>query len=90
MIEPMPSRQARHELSGSSARPSSPAYDYRARKKPVTLMFEERINVVWGASNSGKSYIVKALDLMSGAKTPSCLSPKPKATTNAGLSLSFL
>ncbi|UPK26552.1 P-loop NTPase family protein [Bradyrhizobium sp. 195] len=33
-------------------------------------MFEERINVVWGASNSGKSYIVKALDLMSGAKTP--------------------
>jgi hypothetical protein len=33
-------------------------------------MFGERINVVWGASNSGKSYIVKALDFMSGAKTP--------------------
>jgi hypothetical protein len=33
-------------------------------------MFAERINVVWGASNSGKSYIVKALDFMSGAKTP--------------------
>jgi hypothetical protein len=39
-------------------------------KAPVTLMFKERINVVWGASNSGKSYIVKALDFMSGAKTP--------------------
>lgn len=39
-------------------------------KKLVTLMFGERINVVWGASNSGKSYIVKALDFMSGAKTP--------------------
>lgn len=39
-------------------------------KKPVALLFEERINVVWGASNSGKSYIVKALDFMSGGKTP--------------------
>jgi hypothetical protein len=38
-------------------------------KKPVALFFEERINVVWGASNSGKSYIVKALDFMSGGKT---------------------
>jgi hypothetical protein len=38
-------------------------------KKTVALAFEERINVVWGASNSGKSYIVKALDFMSGAKT---------------------
>ena len=42
----------------------------RPAKKLVTLMFGERINVVWGASNSGKSYIVKALDFMSGAKTP--------------------
>uniref|UniRef100_A0A9E8A469 Rad50/SbcC-type AAA domain-containing protein n=1 Tax=Bosea sp. NBC_00436 TaxID=2969620 RepID=A0A9E8A469_9HYPH len=39
-------------------------------KKLVTLTFGEHINVVWGASNSGKSYIVKALDFMSGAKTP--------------------
>lgn len=39
-------------------------------KKLVALVFGERINVVWGASNSGKSYIVKALDFMSGAKTP--------------------
>lgn len=39
-------------------------------KETVKLAFEERINVVWGASNSGKSYIVKALDFMSGAKTP--------------------
>lgn len=38
-------------------------------KTPVALFFEERINVVWGASNSGKSYIVKALDFMSGGKT---------------------
>jgi hypothetical protein len=38
-------------------------------KKSVGLLFEERINVVWGASNSGKSYIVKALDFMSGGKT---------------------
>jgi hypothetical protein len=38
-------------------------------KERVTLMFADRINVIWGASNTGKSYIVKALDFMSGAKT---------------------
>jgi hypothetical protein len=38
-----------------------------ANKPPVELGFVEGLNVIWGASNAGKSFTVKALDFMSGA-----------------------
>jgi hypothetical protein len=37
-------------------------------KVPVAeLLFVDGVNVIWGASNTGKSFTVKALDFMSGA-----------------------
>ncbi|MGO4511089.1 hypothetical protein AB4Z51_29185 [Bradyrhizobium sp. 2TAF36] len=32
------------------------------------LLFADGVNIVWGASNTGKSFIVKLLDFLSGAK----------------------
>jgi uncharacterized coiled-coil DUF342 family protein len=40
------------------------------RKQPAILRFESGLNVVWGASNVGKSFAVKAIDFMLGAKDP--------------------
>jgi hypothetical protein len=38
-------------------------------KVPVAeLLFADGVSVIWGASNTGKSFTVKALDFMSGAK----------------------
>lgn len=34
------------------------------------VILHEGVNVIWGASNSGKSFIVKAFDYMSGSSTP--------------------
>jgi phage shock protein A len=40
-------------------------------KVPVArLDFCPTVNVIWGASNAGKSFIVKALDFMTGAGSP--------------------
>lgn len=38
--------------------------------KEARLDFVDRVNVVWGSSNSGKSLIVKILDFMCGAGSP--------------------
>ena len=40
------------------------------RVPSVELPFVDGLNVVWGASNTGKSYAVKAMDFMSGGKDP--------------------
>lgn len=38
-------------------------------KVPIAeLSFSDGVNVIWGASNTGKSFTVKALDFMSGSK----------------------
>ena len=34
------------------------------------LAFNEGLNLVWGASNAGKSFTVKALNFMTGAGSP--------------------
>jgi hypothetical protein len=41
-----------------------------ARKGGAELGFADRVNVIYGASNSGKSYTIKALDFMCGAGSP--------------------
>ena len=33
----------------------------------VDIAFADGLNVVWGASNTGKSFLVKSLDYMTGA-----------------------
>jgi hypothetical protein len=34
------------------------------------LTFNDGLNLIWGASNAGKSFVVKALDFMTGAGSP--------------------
>jgi hypothetical protein len=40
------------------------------QKQPATVMFGPGLNVLYGASNAGKSFIVEAIDFMLGAKPP--------------------
>ncbi|TSD56401.1 AAA family ATPase [Variovorax sp. KBS0712] len=40
------------------------------QKPPATVPFGPGLNVVYGASNSGKSFIVEAIDFMLGGKPP--------------------
>lgn len=41
---------------------------FTGKDVPVAqLDFEDGVNVIWGASNTGKSFVVKALDFMTGA-----------------------
>jgi len=39
-------------------------------KKPATIAFQSGMNVIYGASNTGKSFIVDAIDFMLGGKGP--------------------
>jgi hypothetical protein len=34
------------------------------------LTFNDGLNLIWGASNAGKSFTLKALDFMTGARSP--------------------
>lgn len=40
------------------------------QKQPATVMFGPGLNVLYGASNTGKSFIVEAIDFMLGGKPP--------------------
>jgi len=40
------------------------------QKEPATVTFGPGLNVIYGASNTGKSFIVEALDFMLGGKPP--------------------
>ncbi|AXQ31059.1 hypothetical protein D0B54_21300 [Solimonas sp. K1W22B-7] len=40
------------------------------QKKPATVTFGPGLNVIYGASNTGKSFIVEAIDFMLGGKPP--------------------
>lgn len=39
-------------------------------KPPVVVRFQDGLNVIYGASDTGKSFIVEAIDFMFGAKGP--------------------
>ena len=39
-------------------------------KEPASLEFQGGLNVVCGASETGKSFIVEAIDFLLGAKSP--------------------
>lgn len=39
-------------------------------RKPASVAFEAGLNVIYGASNTGKSFIVDAIDFMLGGKGP--------------------
>ena len=54
--------------------------------KNVDLAFGDGLNVLWGASNTGKSYVVKALDFMFGAKSSSL----PAISQRAGYATAWL
>lgn len=41
-----------------------------AKKQPAIIRFQDGLNVIYGASDTGKSFIVEALDFMLGAKGP--------------------
>src|SRR4051794_32218463 len=38
--------------------------------EPAEVDFEPGLNVIWGASNSGKSFIFSCIDFMLGRETP--------------------
>ena len=40
------------------------------QKPPATVTFGYGLNVIYGASNTGKSFIVEAIDFMLGGKPP--------------------
>ena len=40
------------------------------QKQPSTVIFGPGLNVIYGASNTGKSFIVEAIDFMLGGKAP--------------------
>jgi hypothetical protein len=40
------------------------------QKQPATVIFGPGLNVIYGASNTGKSFIVEAIDFMLGGKPP--------------------
>lgn len=39
-------------------------------KEPATVSFSSGLNVIYGASNTGKSFIVESIDFMLGGKGP--------------------
>lgn len=55
---------------------STPGFHLRAlgffgpQKPPATVTFGPGLNVIYGASNTGKSFIVEAIDFMLGGKPP--------------------
>lgn len=43
---------------------------YGPQKQPSSVTFGPGLNVIYGASNTGKSFIVEAIDFMLGGKPP--------------------
>jgi len=39
-------------------------------KEPVSLQFEDGVNIIWGASNSGKSFVRKSIGNYSAGQKP--------------------
>lgn len=50
-------------------------------RKPTALSFHEGVNIIWGASNSGKSFVRKSIDYVLGGDKPT-LPPEGKGYDN--------
>lgn len=50
-------------------------------RKPTVLRFREGVNIIWGASNSGKSFVRKSIDYVLGGDKPT-LPPEGKGYDN--------
>lgn len=50
-------------------------------RQPTVLPFQEGVNIIWGASNSGKSFVRKSIDYVLGGDKPT-LPPEGKGYDN--------
>ncbi|KQY70322.1 hypothetical protein ASD52_30495 [Ensifer sp. Root142] len=58
-------------------------------RKPAVVSFQSGLNVVYGASDTGKSYIVEAIDFMLGGKGPLPDIPQAKGYDRILLAIAF-
>ncbi|MBN7809267.1 AAA family ATPase [Agrobacterium rosae] len=58
-------------------------------RKPAIVSFQSGLNVVYGASDTGKSYIVEAIDFMLGGKGPLPDIPEAKGYDSVLLAIAF-
>ncbi|MGF0540587.1 AAA family ATPase, partial [Agrobacterium sp. ES01] len=58
-------------------------------RKPAIVSFQSGLNVVYGASDTGKSYIVEAIDFMLGGKGPLPDIPEAKGYERVLLAIAF-
>ncbi len=57
-------------------------------RAPVSLQFQSGVNIIWGASNTGKSFVRKSIDYLLGGDLPT-LPPEGKGMDNYLLWLTF-
>jgi hypothetical protein len=57
-------------------------------RTPVSVQFKSGVNIIWGASNSGKSFVRKSIDYLLGGELPA-LPPEGKGIDNYLLWLSL-
>lgn len=50
-------------------------------RKPVSIQFGPGVNIIWGASNTGKSFVRKSIDYLLGGELPT-LPPEGKGMDN--------
>lgn len=50
-------------------------------REPVSLQFKTGVNIIWGASNTGKSFVRKSIDYLLGGELPT-LPPEGKGMDN--------
>lgn len=50
-------------------------------RKPVSIQFRSGVNIIWGASNTGKSFVRKSIDYVLGGELPT-LPPEGKSMDN--------
>lgn len=58
-------------------------------RRPAIVSFQSGLNVVYGASDTGKSYIVEAIDFMLGGKGPLPDIPEAKGYDSVLLAIAF-
>lgn len=49
-------------------------------RTPVSVQFKSGVNIIWGASNTGKSFVRKSIDYLLGGELPTLL-PEGKGMT---------
>ena len=60
-----------------------------SEKEPAVVSFQSGLNVVYGASDTGKSYIVEAIDFMLGGKGPLPDIPQAQGYDRVLLAIAF-